>query len=347
MLNQKLNKNLKFSLPLYPDLSPDYIKNTLIPFLIKYKNNISDIYFTLRMSPFDQDAMGTIFSNKDISSMISNALIIQLKTGITLSPVFNNKFISPSKENMIIFINNFKKLYDMGIRSCTIPFTSWLMFGDIQKEFPDLYIKNTILHALDEPREVYNAFINGFDYVNLDRNLMRNQNKLKIIDEARKKAEYKIGKKLSISLLWNENCIGNCPIQEEHFLYNTHNNKKTQPNVFFKSSMNCISCTEWEKHDKAYKFKKSNIIPTQNFMNGLDIIDVYKLHGRENKNVFINSLYIIKSVADGTPIYDEFLLLKDKYKITDTKFNEWTDFTKNCNFDCWKCNKCDELVKLD
>jgi hypothetical protein len=338
-------KNLKFSLPLYPDLESTYIEEDLIPFLIQNKNNIYDIYFTTRMAPFDQDAMGTLFEPEDIMSMISNALIIQQTTGITVSAVFNNKFISPSKENLDLFVKNFRMLYNAGIRSCTLPFTSWMMFGVIQKEFPELIVKNTVLDALDEPRQVYDAFMAGYEYVNLDRNLMRNQNKLKEIDEARKVAEVKLNKKLYLSLLWNENCIGNCPIQEEHYLYNSHNNKETQPDVFFKSSLACISCVEWEKQDPSYKFKKSNILPREDFLSGLYMIDVFKLHGRESHNVFLNSVGIIDSIANGVELHDEFHMLKDKLNITDEKFQKWIDVTKNCNFDCWKCSECDDLTR--
>lgn len=339
--------NLKFSLPLYPDLTPEFIQEELIPYLMENKKNINDIYFTARMAPFEQDAMGTIFTEEDSIGLISNALIIQQLTGIIISPVFNNKFISPNYENLQIFIKNFRMLYDMGVRSCTIPFTSWLMFGEIQREFPELLIKNTVLHALDEPRQVYDAAIAGFDYINLDRNLLRNQNKLKIIDEARKAAETKLNKKIYLSILFNESCLGNCPIQEEHYLYNTNNNLGTQPEVFFKSKMNKISCTEWEKNDKAYGFKKSNVLYDQEYINGLYMIDVFKLHGRESRNVFENSLGIIERFRTNKPIHDEFHMLKNRYNIQDNVWDEWKVTIRNCNFDCWKCKACDELIRTN
>lgn len=335
----------QFSLALYPDLSPEYIINDLIPFLNEHRDSIFDIYFTARISPFDQDAMGTIFSNEDTETLIYNALVIQNATGIPVSATFNNKFISPNYQNMKIWINSFKPLYEMGIRSVTLPFTSWLMFGEIQKVYPDLYIKNTILWALSEPRQIYDAFINGFDYVNLDRNLMRSQEKLKSINEARNAAEQKLGKRLRLSLLYNESCVGNCPIQEEHYLYNTHNNQGNQPQVFFKSEMNKISCTQWEKQDKSYGFKRANVVYNNGFLEGLNMIDVFKLHGRENKNVFENSLGIISHFDTQTPLRDEFAILKGKYKIQDSIWNEWLNTIRNCNFDCWKCNVCDSMIK--
>lgn len=336
--------NLKFSLPLYPDLSPEFMRDELVPYLLANKENIYDIYFTARMIPFEQDAMGTIFSEEDTITLISNALILQELTGITVSPVFNNKFISPNYNNLQLFIKNFRMLYDMGVRSCTIPFTSWMMFKEIQEEFPDLLIKNTVLQALKEPREVYESAMTGFDYINLDRNLMRSQDKLIVIDQARKSAEQKLGKKILLSILYNESCVGNCPIQDEHYLYNVNNNVKTQPEVFFKSKMAKISCTEWEKNDRAYGFKKSNIIYDQDYIDGLYMIDVFKLHGRESRNVFENSLGIIESFREGRPIKDEFHMLKNRYGVSESAWDEWKQIIKNCNFDCWKCKACDELI---
>jgi len=334
-----------FSLPIYPDLEPKYIREEFIPFLKKHKSLIYDLYFTVRIPPFEQDAMGSIFSDEDIPSLISNALIIQNETKIPISAVFNNIFISPSEKNLDIFIKHFTPLYNLGVKSITIPFTSWLMFGKLQKSFPDLYIKNTVLQSVSEPREIYNLAINGFDYINLDRNLLRNQNKLKIIDKARKAAELKLGKTIKLSILFNENCIGNCPIQNEHYLYNVHNDIKTQPNIFFKSSMGKISCLEWEKKSPELLLKKASVINDEKFMNGLEMIDAFKLHGRESKNVFLNSLNIIKSTYDKTEIIDELYYTRIKYNIKDIEYHTWIEKVKNCNFDCWDCTYCDDLFK--
>lgn len=337
----------QFTLPLYPDLDPEYLENNIIPFLKDSRESIFDIYFTSRLKPFDQDAMGTIFDPEDVMVLIENALYIQQETGIPVSATFNNKFISPNYQNMKIWIESFKPLYEMGVRSATLPFTSWLMFGEIQKEFPNLYLKNTVLWALTEPRQVYDAFINGFDYVNLDRNLMRSQEKLKLIDEARNAAQERLGKKLRLSILYNESCVGNCPIQEEHYLYNSHNNPQTQQKVFFKSEMNSVSCIKWEREDKSYGFKRANIVYDENFLKGLEVVDVFKLHGRENKKVFENSLSIISHFDTGTHMRDEFQVLKEKYKVSDEKWSEWLSTIRNCNFDCWKCKLCDRFTNGD
>jgi hypothetical protein len=333
----------QFSLPLYPDLDPDYMENDLLPFLQTNKELIYDIYFTSRIPPFDQDAMGTVFSDDDLGTLIGNALVLQEETGIPISAVFNNKFISPNKQNMEMFIKYFSFLYDQGVRSATIPFTSWLMFGEIQKAFPELYIKNTVLWALDRPREVYDAFKAGFDYVNVDRNMLRDQKGLKEIHEARLKAQDDFGKEFKLSILYNESCVGNCPIQEEHYLYNTNNTKEKQP-IFFKSDMNKISCVQWEKEDKSYLLKKSNVVYDENFMEGLKYIDVFKLHGRENRMVFENSLGIIEHYRLDKQLFDDFHRFWESKGIDKSRWNEWIETIKDCQFNCWKCDLCDRLL---
>ena len=87
-------KSLKvFSLPINPKFDPNFVENTFIPFLSKHKEYIFDLYFTCRMPPFDQDAMGDIFENPQRTSF--DALYISKKTGIPLSATFNNIWTRP------------------------------------------------------------------------------------------------------------------------------------------------------------------------------------------------------------------------------------------------------------
>ena len=46
-------------------------------------------------------------------------------------------------------------MYEAGIRSATIPHTHWVATGQIQKAFPDLFIKNTILRNVSEQMLAY------------------------------------------------------------------------------------------------------------------------------------------------------------------------------------------------
>ena len=54
-------KRKVFSLPINPKISEEFVNQIFIPFLLKHKDIIFDLYFTCRMPPFEQDAMGDVF----------------------------------------------------------------------------------------------------------------------------------------------------------------------------------------------------------------------------------------------------------------------------------------------
>ena len=149
-----------FSVPINPKLNQAQFEQFL-QFLTKYKPWIYDLYFTCRMPPFVQDAMGDVFIS-DAGDTIDVALKIQEFTGIPISATFNNTMIRPSQHNLDLFINNFKLLYDAGVRSATIPHTHWLATKQIQTAFPELNIKNTILRNVNTPMEVAKLAEAGF-----------------------------------------------------------------------------------------------------------------------------------------------------------------------------------------
>lgn len=113
-----------FSIPLNPKL-PQKDFEAFVQFLTDYKDWIYDFYFTCRIPPFTQDAMGDVFTNgeEDHNFIIEMALWIQQQTGVTASAVFNNLEVRPSQENLDLFIEEFTPVYDAGIVSATIPHT--------------------------------------------------------------------------------------------------------------------------------------------------------------------------------------------------------------------------------
>ena len=209
-----------FSIPLNPKLTNEqYIE--FVNFIGEYKDHIKDVYFTCRIAPFAQDAMGDIFvEDDDYKLAIEQALFVQKQTGVPVSATFNNIQVPPSQKNLDTFIKNFKPVYDAGVRIATIPHTHWMATGQIQKAFPELYIKNTILRDVRVASEIVSLAKYGFDYINLDRDLMRDRDTLKRLLEAKVWIKENYGKDIHYSLLANEGCKGNCPMMVEHFEYN-------------------------------------------------------------------------------------------------------------------------------
>lgn len=338
--------NKIFSIPLNPKLSPEVFAKFYTT-VEKYKDYIYDIYFTSRMPPFIQDAMGDVFNKDQSEDIIENALILQNKLGIPLSATFNNIEVPATQQNLALWIQNFRPLYERGIKTVTLPHTLWMLSGQIQKAFPDLYVKNTILRNVSRPNEIVELVKAGFDYINLDRDLMRDRDSLLRIKEAKEYCIKKYGKDVKLSLLANEGCWGNCPVMDEHYAYNNTRMDVNQPTYFF-TSLSKFSCPAWDRNEPEHELKRANFPPWREdwieFIEDLGI-DVFKMHGRESATVLFQTLDIVKRFAEEEEFlfgeYSEYI--KDMH-LENAPINIWRDKIKNCKFDCWKCNYCGDVV---
>jgi hypothetical protein len=334
-----------FSVPLNPKLTPDQF-DYFLNFLKKYKHLIYDVYFTSRIPPFTQDAMGDVFNETQFNLLNENAFIIPKVTGIPLSATFNNIEVPPTSENLTIFIENFKRLYDKGVRIVTIPHTLWMLTGRFQKEYPDVLIKNTILRNTQRANEVIKQVEAGFHYINFDRDLMRDEDTLKRMQDVKKYCKEKLGVNVKYSLLANEGCWGNCPVQDEHFLYNNTRSKGNQP-TYFQTDISYFSCPKWEEQDPAYHWRIANFPPFKDEWDRLlTYIDVIKMHGRESVSRLFESLKIIEKFANNEQIlYTDFEVFIKDNKFAQKRIDVWKTTIRNCKFDCWDCNVCDKIVE--
>lgn len=334
-----------FSVPLNPKLTPEQYME-FYNFLNEYKDYIRDVYFTSRIKPFVQDAMGDLFIlQEDYSLAIDAALYIQNTLGIPVSATFNNIQVPPTQKNLDIFISNFKPLYDAGIHNATIPHTHWMATGQIKKAFPELYVKNTILREVKTALEVVNLAKYGFDYINLDRDLMRDRDTLLRIKQAKEWVKENLGKDIAISLLANESCLGGCPMMTEHFEYN--NTRSGNDPQYFNSPISRVSCPKWDVEDPAIFLKQANFPPWKadwdEFVDELGI-DSIKMHGRESIPRLFETMDIIRRYAAN----EEFLFNGfDQYiketNLIEKPINIWREKIKTCKFDCWECQYCDKI----
>jgi hypothetical protein len=334
-----------FSVPLNPKLNPaqfDYF----IDFLKNHKDLIYDIYFTSRIPPFMQDAMGDVFSKVDYDLINENAFIISRVTGIPLSATFNNIEIPPTEKNLDTFIEHFKILYDRGVRIVTIPHTLWLLTGKFQRAYPDVLIKNTILRNTQRPNEVIKQVEAGFHYINFDRDLMRDEDTLKRMQDVKKYCKEKLGVDVKYSLLANEGCWGNCPVQDEHFLFNNTRKSAADP-TYFNTRIAQFSCPKWEKEDVAYNWRLANFPPwKEEWDRLLNYIDVIKMHGRESVGRLFETMDIIKRYKNNEEIlFKDFETYIKETSFVKKRIDVWRTTIRNCKFNCWDCNICDKIVE--
>lgn len=335
-----------FSLPLNPKLDQNQF-NDFIQFTSSHKHLIKDIYFTSRIAPFNQDAMGDVFVLQEHDEyIIENALNIQNITGVPVSATFNNIYVRPTQQNLDLWIKNFRPLYESGIRVCTLPHTHWMATGQVKKQFPDLYVKNTILRDVNSASEIVALAKAGFDYINLDRDLMRDRETLVRLKQAKEWVQENLGKTLSFSLLANEGCIGNCPMMEEHFHFNCTRDKQSPQ--YFNDPISRVSCPKWDAQDPAVQLKTANLPPwKKDWEEFFDLgIDVFKLHGRESISRLYESMRIIYRWNNNEEILmDGFENYINENNLIEKPINVWREKIKNCKFDCWECQFCDKIYK--
>lgn len=334
-----------FSIPLNPKLTEEEF-GRFYELVKTYKDYIYDIYFTSRVPPFIQDAMGDAFDPLQAQDLIHNAMIFQEQFGIPLSATFNNIEVPPVEELLDVWIQHFRPLYDKGIRTVTLPHTIWMLSGKIQKAFPDLFVKNTILRNVQRPNEIVKLVEAGFSYINLDRDLMRDRDALLEIKRAKEYCIKKYGRDIKISLLANEGCWGNCPVQDEHFQFNNNRRGPMYP-TYFMTNLSKSTCPSWDRDDPGEMFKKANFPPwREDWMEFLDLgIDVFKMHGREHAPRLFETMEIIKNFAEGKEIlWNNFQEYTKDLKVEGSPINAWRKKIKNCKFNCWDCNYCEDVV---
>ena len=352
-----MNKEKKkiFSFPLNPFLTANQLKKETVPFLQKNKELIYDIYFTCKIPPFMQDAMGVFVEQENrFKTIFSDAMIIQQMTGIPVSATFNNVGVAPTDANLEIFIENLKPLYKAGMRSMTIPHTLWLKRGAIQETFPDMFIKNTVLRRVKTAQEFWYAAEAGFHLINIDRILLRDRKSLEDVKKAQEKFAKQRGRYVYTAILANEHCLGKCPVMDEHHFFNNclGSGAPGTKVPYFKQKVgqSCPRGNPKAPHP-TFVFKMCNIpYFRKDFEDLLKLVDVIKMHGRNDPHLLKESAEFIDNYAQGKEevVYGENDILKRAIMdlhIPADKIDMWRKMIKNCKFECWDCNFCDNLVE--
>ena len=329
-----------FSLPFFSKASKEFLQSEYFPFLKEYREFLFDIYFTALIPPFLDDGMGAKLGTKDTfkeSMRVFEIMMdVQKRYGIKVSATFNSIKVDPTSQNLEIFIKHLKPLYARGLRSVTIPHYHWMASGRIKQEFPELFVKNTILRKVSRPQNYVDNCEVGFDLINIDRYNLRDRDNLKKLKKAYDK--YKV----PMSILVNEGCRGNCPAMDEHFELNCSSEVNE---LYFNQKLAQNTCNAWKRLNPSYRLQ-SGLMPThrEDFEEILEYVQVLKLHGRTYQNVLQSSMEIVKRYANGS----EFILPGlqkqfEMYNYDPKVLKMWREKIKNCKYECWECDMCDRL----
>ncbi|MBW1902525.1 MAG: hypothetical protein JRJ20_12940, partial [Deltaproteobacteria bacterium] len=342
---------IKFTLSVSPIATVQkFLRNDNILKLFQlYSDLIYDINFTCRIAPFHTDAHG-VFVDSDLNQAhLEDMLFLQDELKIKVSPVFNNVYVPPTEENLKLFVENLKPLYERGIRSITQPHSLWMRYGLLQKQFPDLEIKNTVLRRLKSAQDFWNFAELGFDYVNIDRVLMRDLKSLKEIKRAQKTFQEKHGKYVALSMLTHEGCLGNCRFWEEHYQHTlTHPgiNSSEECDAVFNRVKLMNDCSSVP----LYALNKVFLPPFRADLEEIaQYFDVVKVAGRKTPHAIYEHLTVWFPLLNGNGPFalpPNVLIRKcfsDGAEQIKDLLNNWRKIIKNCRFQCWDCRACEEL----
>lgn len=342
---------LRFTLSVSPTATiQNFFRNASILDLFRlYSHLIYDINFTCRIPPFHTDAHG-VYIDPDLNrAHLEDMLYLQDELKITVSPVFNNIYVPPTIENLEVFVENFRPLYHRGVRSITQPHSLWMRFGLLQKNFPDLEIKNTVLRRLKSAQDFWNFAELGFDYVNIDRVLMRDLKSLKEIKRAQEKFQEQTGRYVILSMLTNEGCLGNCRYWEEHYQHTM-----THPDIGSSDKCDTVFNRIKMMNDCSaaplYSLKKVFLSPFRKDLEEIaKYFDVIKVAGRKTPQANYEHFTVWFPLLTGN---DPFalppnLLIRKCYEEGNESLREsldkWRKIIKTCRFQCWDCDVCEQL----
>lgn len=344
---------MKFSLP-FPvagTVHNSLRTETFIERLREFSPWIHCINVTTRIPPFDTDAHGVYMDSELSKRHMDDALFLQEMTGVEMSALFNNIHVPPTLENLELLVEGLKPLYERGLRSITQPHTIWMAYGILQREFPEMFIKNTVIRRTRSALDFWTFARSGFDYVNLDRLLARDIPELQQIKKAQEKFHKTQGKYVYTSmLLGTESCMGVCAFWEEDFQHATLHPDIRDPekNPFAVNSISNMSCRT------APRFYPSRIGISpyaEDLAELCSYFDVIKIGGRrvERKNVedIFGHIEEFIPVARGEkdkfsnrfhpmlgPLFDAF------EKNRKPLLGEWRKKIRTCRFNCWDCDLC-------
>jgi hypothetical protein len=226
-----------------------------------------------------------------------------------------------------------------------------MKLGHIQKRWPWVELKNTVLRRVRSAQEFWNCAEAGYHHVNLDRVLVRDRRTLREIRLAQDAFEDRFGRRVSTSLLDAEGCLGACALWEEHYQHTLCHpdadlNLNANLEVFrLPQQFSCYAVGH-----PLINFPMSVGLPW--FREDLEEIcqyfDVIKLAGRRSFLSIGDCLARVEhfAEADGPLILGAPSEMRDL--VRDSRFDgevaSWRSAIRSCRFQCWNCSVCAELI---
>jgi len=346
---------MRFTLSVSPALSrfnlSVLLHDEMVERLRRIGPRIHDINFTCHIAPFMIDAHGVTVGDSENTLHLRQMVQLQEQTGIRVTPVFNNIYVPNTRRNLELFVEGFKPLYEMGIRSVSIPHILWLKIGLLQRTFPDVGIKNTVLRKVHSGQEFWNCAEAGYEYVNLDQSIARDLRVLKEVAQAQTRFHELTGRHVVTSIITGEGCFGACALRDEHYLHTMghHQTGDAGSNIEifrYPQSFSCLATTEPDLLSPMH-------LGLPPFRDDLEetcaYFDVIKLAGRRAFQSLADCIASVETLVDGDGpfAFDPPDLIQYAFSHAEQHggaLARWRQMVRECRYQCWDCTACSDLV---
>jgi len=314
-------------------------------------HRIHDINFTHHLWPFLRDAHGVYVTEDENRGHLRQLLALQEATGVTVTPVFNNVHTPNTAAALTRFADGLAPLVDAGLRSITVPHVLWVKMGVLQKRFPRLSLKDTVLRRVRTAQDFWNHAEAGYHVVNLDRTLVRDRPELKAVREAQDAFERRCGRRVLTALLDGEGCLGACALWEEHYQHTLTHERTDEAG----SESHAVFRYPQEFSCMAIGIPGDNVwmnVGLPPFREDREevcgLFDVVKLAGRGSFYSLDDCLTRIETFerADGPLVAGapEPLRAVIGQPALAPLVARWRSAARTCRFQCWRCGICAELL---
>ena len=78
----------------------------------------------------------------------------------------------------------------------------------------------------------------------------------------------------------------------------------------------------------------------------LENVDIIKMHGREGFGLMNDTIKFVESYINGDEELHDISIRGqiEDLNVNQTKLQTWRKHIRTCQFECWDCHLCDELV---
>lgn len=310
----KLRK--KFSFPINVE---EIFENGVIDlgWFSTHSDFINEVYISPAfMGVYSKDMNGP---NTDLKyadhDQIYDFLKVLKKFDIKICVVFNDNDVNIGQALGALDKRDYRELIDIIV----VPDSSWLWYN-----LP-FEIKNTVIN-LPTYEEIEAGKYNDYDMVYIHDEIIHNHD---LYLELKKKTGLKFGTVVNYG-----DCATHCQFKAKH--YELVSRDAYDANLFCPTS----------RYGPVELLLKRNSLPPylSEYLYYADVIDIYKLQGRNTTGTFISAVQIIEGVKNNKNVLTrEYLSLSNK--IGPINLIKWKNTVRNCGGDCPNCTICDEFLQ--